>query len=143
MDRVFLDTNIFLRIFGEGSIQQTEESAVLLKQIQIGNVQAYTSTLVLAELGWTLKSYYKTEKEVIIEALQIHAIENLKIIDNYDHALALQLYSQYNIKLIDCFIASIPDIFKANITLISFDTDFDKIPSVKRREPADISSGLV
>jgi predicted nucleic acid-binding protein len=54
-----------------------------------------------------------------------------------DVSLAIEFYKNYNIKFIDALIASNPKIFKKEITIISYDKDFDKI-NVLRKEPKEI-----
>ena len=78
----FLDSNIFLRFFADEKNSKVQvECSELIKNIRKGKIKAYTSHLVLAEIVWTLDSYYETEKGKIIKVLDtIESLNGLKII---------------------------------------------------------------
>jgi predicted nucleic-acid-binding protein len=134
----FIDTNIFLRMIVKDDKQSAKDCAFLFNQIKKGEIKATISTLVLAEIQWTLKSFYGLEKQQITTILKsISEMKHLKTGDKYDIALALELYEKHNIKFIDALIASCPDILNKKTTIISFDKDFDKL-KVLRKEPGDL-----
>jgi predicted nucleic-acid-binding protein len=95
-----------------------------------------SSSLVLAEFAWTLKSYYQLNKEEIVEALQaVQGIRNLKFIDHQNVLLGNELYSMHPVKYIDALIASVPTLQDGSMAIISYDKDFDRL-RVKRLEPS-------
>jgi len=55
--------------------------------------------------------------------------------------LAIEIYEKFPVKFIDALIVSNPKIFKKEITIISYDKDFDKL-NVKRKEPKDVLKGI-
>ena len=60
-----------------------------LKDVKAGKIKAFTSTLVLAELQWTLKSFYKFTKEETLTSLYgITSLKNLKILNDPNQLLA-------------------------------------------------------
>ena len=137
--KYFLDTNIFLRIIIKEDENSFLECTNLIKLIESGKVIAKTSSIVLSEVVWTMRSYYKLSKEDVLEAVQsILTLRNLKMIDSYEIEIALELYRNNNVKFIDTLIASIPDIKNNKLLIISYDKDFDKLP-VKRINPDDAS----
>jgi hypothetical protein len=61
--------------------------------------------LVIAELIWTLRCYYRVPKEEVIEKVSIIiSTPNLHVVDRTIIADALVLYSQKNIDFIDACI---------------------------------------
>lgn len=135
----FIDTNIFLRAFHKENEKSFLECVTFLKAVKENQFEAQTATIVLTEVVWTLNSFYKISKGKIIEGLQsIVNMNGLKIIDTYNHSFALQLFERYSVKYIDALIASISPIIDKEMTVVTYDRDFDKL-KVLRQEPSGIS----
>lgn len=133
--KYFLDTNIFLRAIVNDHKAQFEECKKVLHEVHDGALTVVTSPIVLAEIQWTLKSFYKLEKTQIILAIEsILAFKHLKIIEKPSTSRALDLYKNFSVKFVDCLIASIPDIQSGKMRVVSYDKDFDVL-GVKRVEP--------
>jgi len=134
----FIDTNIFLRVLLKDNEGFFKECSKVLNLIRNDEIQAFTSTLVLSEMEWVLRGFYKFEKQKVIEGLEgIIKLKNLKVIDKFNFQLALDIFRKNNVKFIDTLLASNLKIFKKEVTIISYDKDFDKI-GVKRIEPASL-----
>lgn len=133
--RYFIDTNIFIRVLHKEKEKLFSESISLLKSIKENQIEAFTGTVVLTEVAWTLSSFYNIGKSKITEGLEgIINLNGLKIIDNYNHPIALRLFGRYSIKYIDALIASNDEIVNKKACVISYDRDFDKL-GVLRKEP--------
>jgi len=136
----FIDSNIFLRTLINENTQQHQSCVKLLRLIKNNKIKAITGTIVIAEIVWTLNSYYKLDKEDITTAVQsIINLRGLTIIDNYDHFLTLNLYKSHSVKYIDALIASIPAVQTQKITIVTYDNDFNKLV-VKRLKPDQVQS---
>lgn len=62
-------------------------------------------------------------------------LRNLTLIESADTKEALRLFGTTNIKLSDCFIATqVPK----SITLVTYDSDFSKIPSLNAVTPEKV-----
>lgn len=134
----FIDANIFLRFFAPSKEKFAEESEKVLQAVKDGDIKAYTSSLVLSEVVWTLKSYYDADKTKVIKVAEaINSMKGLKFTEDFDRILALDLYSNNKIKFIDSLIASIDDVQEEDTKVLSYDKDFDKI-GVERVEPKDL-----
>lgn len=139
MKKYFLDSNIFLRVFVGDSPQMLEECLILFENIKKGKVNAATSSVVLSEIVWTLKSFYKFSKTRVIGAIKsIMNIPRLEIVDDYMMLAALEIYENNSVKFIDSLIASIYEIYSKEWVVISYDKDFDKL-GVVRKEPSQIN----
>jgi len=137
-NRYFIDTNVFLRAIVKDDTKIARNCECLFKKIKQGEIKASTSSLILAEIQWTLKSFYKVEKKDSIMILDgIVRLKNLRIENKENSLKAIELYKKYNIKFIDTLIASQADVLNKKLTIISFDKDFDKI-KVLRKEPKDL-----
>lgn len=134
----FIDTNIFLRVLVKENEEVFKDCQKFLDLIRQNKIKAFTSTIILSEIDWVLESFYKFPKEKVIEGLSsISKLKNLKITDNFDSNLAIEIYEKSPVKFIDALIASNPAIFNKEVAVVSYDRDFDKI-GVKRIEPSKI-----
>lgn len=134
----FIDTNVFLRVLIKEDPQSFNAGVDLLKKIKDGGLKAATSSLVLAEIGWTLTSFYKFEKEKVVRAIKsIISLHGLVIIDGTDWLYALDLYASKKVKLIDCLIASKKEIREKKWLVVTYDKDFQKL-GIRNATPAEI-----
>lgn len=136
MNRIFIDTSIFIRFLTQDIPEKYSECEMLFKLVQDGEIKSYISNLVLFEIVFVLGRQYKFPKKRILQILsQILKIRNITVIEKTDTIEALKLYDQYNIKYGDCVITTqIPK----GVTIVTYDTDFSKIPSLKSATPAQI-----
>lgn len=140
MNRYFIDANIFLRVLVKIKVDKKtfDECILFLNAVKTNKVQAVTSSVILAEVAWTLRSFYALSRTQIAEALDsIINFRGLQISDNYNHKKAISIYKQKNIKYIDALISSIEEVDKKEWVIVSYDRDFDKL-RVIRKEPGEI-----
>jgi predicted nucleic acid-binding protein len=64
-ERIFADTNLFLRYLTNDVPTQADAFEKLLIDASQGKIQLVTSPLVIAEIVWTLKSYYRLTKSEV------------------------------------------------------------------------------
>lgn len=107
---LFVDTNVFLRFLTRDDPGKAADVRALFQAAIDGRLRLITSVLVIAEIIWTLESFYQLEKrdvaekvEVILDtpnlvcpeadllrgALDIYAAKNVDFIDAY-HAVYLK-----------------------------------------------------
>jgi len=138
MIRYFIDTNVFIDIAIKRDEKRFRECSRLFKKIKSNKIKAATGNVVLAELVWTLKSFYGAEKDEIARRIKgIIQLRGIKFVDDYDPMRAINLYQDKSIKFVDALIASIKPIQEKKWTVVSFDKDFDRI-GVNRKEPGQI-----
>lgn len=136
MKKVFLDTNVWLRLFVKQDPAQFKSSFDLISKIEKGQFKAYTSTIVFLEIHYVAQKLYKIPKEqILIWFDSIKEIRNLTIIEKTKFNLALEYFQKYSVKLADCLIVSqLPP----KTVLVTFDKDFKKIKEIKSLEPSQI-----
>ncbi|MEK7524747.1 MAG: PIN domain-containing protein [Patescibacteria group bacterium] len=136
--KYFIDTNVFLRVLIKEDPESFNSGLKLLEKVKKGNIKAVTSSLVLAEISWTLGSFYKFKKNDIVRSIKsIISLHGLTIVDEIDWLYALDLYSAKKTKLIDCLIASKKEIREKKWPVVTYDQDFKKL-SVHSITPAEI-----
>lgn len=135
MKTKFIDTNIFLRYLTKDNPPMYNRCREIFKNAVEGKVSLTTSCMVIAELIWTLSSYYKVPKEDIVEKVSIIiSTENLHIPDKDIITDAIALYSRKNIDYIDAYNAVFVKYHGIN-EIYSYDKDFDVLEDIKRQEP--------
>jgi predicted nucleic acid-binding protein len=135
MKPIFIDTNILLRYLTADDPEKFERCKELFKQALEKKIILLTSDMVIAELIWTLNSFYKVPKDEIIEKVTIIInTPNLKVPNKKLLSEVLVLFSQENIDYIDAYNAVF---MKKNgcAQIFSYDKDFDRIENIKRIEP--------
>lgn len=133
--KIFLDTNIWLRLFLRSDPKQYSEALKLITIIEEGSFGVYTSTIVMLEVHHVALKIYKIPGEDILKWFDaIRKIRNITLIEKTNFDLALSFYQKNNIKLADCVIASqLPE----NSVLISFDNELSKIKEITVKKPLD------
>lgn len=135
MEPKFADTNIFLRYLTRDDPVKYGRCRDIFKKAIEGKILLATSGMVIAELIWTLLSYYKVPKSEIVEKISIIInMENLYIPDEKIITDALVLYSRKNIDYIDAYNTVLMKNHRIN-EIYSYDKDFDVVEGIKRKEP--------
>jgi len=124
----FIDANFVLRyLLGDPQAEKVR------KVLESGE-PLYMPEIVFAEVVWTLTSYYKWKKGIITDVLsKFLVLGNIKT-DKKLLIQALEIYRSANIDYIDAFIAAFM-FKKGNKEIYTFDKHFDKIKGIKRIEP--------
>jgi predicted nucleic acid-binding protein len=135
MEKKFVDTNIFLRYLTKDDPSKYERCRELFKKAIEAKITLATSGMIIAELIWTLLSYYKVPKAEVVDKISIIvATDNLFIPDKEIISDALVLYGMKNIDYIDAYNAVLMRSHGLN-AIYSYDEDFDTIEGMKREEP--------
>jgi predicted nucleic-acid-binding protein len=103
----FADTNLFLRFLTDDIPEQADQVESLLLRAGKGEIHLVTTSLVIAEIVWTLESYYRLPKtDVQDKVLAILNTPGLEV-DGADLLLqAAVWYAEKNVDFIDAFNAA-------------------------------------
>ena len=85
---VFADTNLFLRYLTNDLPTQADAVEQLLREAAAGQVALVTNALVMAEIVWTLDSFYRQPRPDIRD--KVLAILNTPGLEVIDSDLVLQ-----------------------------------------------------
>ena len=135
MKEIFVDTNIFLRYLTRDDLSRFEKCREIFRKATRGEIVLITSAMVVAELMWTLLSYYKVPKIDVIEKVSIIVgTESLHIPEKDMIADALVLYGRKNMDYIDAYNAVF--MMQQGLSEIySYDEAFDGVEGIQRKEP--------
>ena len=106
MNRLWVDATVILRFLTKDPPEMAERSARLMAKAEMGEVSLYISPLVLAEVIWVLKSFYRYSMtaiaHVIISLVSAPGIE----VDNRELIIrAVELARDRNVDFVDAYLA--------------------------------------
>ena len=108
MKKVFIDTNLFIRYLVNDNLEMAEQVEQLFDKAASGDLRLVTGPPVFFELAWTLKSFYKKDREYIYECLKsILGIEGLETLDVDILEPALEIFNHAAIDFADAYIAAL------------------------------------
>ena len=82
MNKIFIDSNIFLRFFTKNDRGQHEQAVALFQKADKGEIEIVTGPPVLFEIARTLRSAYDQSKERVLDVLSaIAALKGLQLTD--------------------------------------------------------------
>lgn len=131
---VFLDTNILLRHLLQDHPTYSKKATDILANIEQGKVKVYTSDIVIFETIFTLQRAYKIPRENIAASLlPLIELTGIKLLGKRLYKKAFDFYLSTPLGFADCYHVALMEKLKI-IEIFSFDRDFDKIKSIKRKE---------
>ena len=106
-DSIFVDANLFLRYLTDDVPAQADAVEDLLRKAEQGKSRLVTNSMVIAEIVWTLESYYKLEQDDIQnKVLAILNTPGLEVSDNNLVLKAIIWYAEKNVDFIDAYNAA-------------------------------------
>lgn len=133
----FIDTNLILRYLTRDHPQHSVQAARAFLQIALGQLIVTTSESVISEVVYVLSSkklYSLPRSAVQAHLTAIIRLKGLKLPYKKSYLRALDLYASKNVPFVDALIVAHMERTRIS-TVLSFDHDFDRIPTVVRREP--------
>lgn len=131
----FVDANVIIRFLTHDEPHQSPRCDALFERVSKERETVVVSEIVVADVVWTLYSYYKLSKEQIREYVSmlllqpsVHLPDKVRILE------ALSLFANENIDFSDALMATH---MKARglEEVYSYDRDFDRIEGIERIEP--------
>ncbi len=131
----FLDTNIFLRHLRDDHAEHSPRATACFGKIEEGELRVRTADTVVFEVVFTLQRYYKVPKAKIREVvLPLIELPGILLPGKNRLRKAFDLYVDLNISFADAYHAVLMGSLKLD-EIITFDTEFDRVKGILRREP--------
>lgn len=106
-ERIFVDTNLFLRFLTNDVPAQADAVEELLRQAGQEKVTLVTNGIVIAEIVWTLESYYGLDRDDIQnKVLAILGTPGLEVIESNLILKSIIWYAEKNVDFIDAYNAA-------------------------------------
>jgi len=133
VEKIFLETSVFIRYFTADDKKKFKDCVRLLEIIEKGKARPYTSNIVIFEVLFVLARIYKFSKKEVLEGIQkILDLRNLTLVEKTNTRKALETFQKLNIKFPDCLIATqVP----RNSKIATYDEDFAKIKTLSVTDP--------
>lgn len=106
-ERVFVDTNLFLRYLTNDVPEQADAVERLLARAAAGDIALVTNAMTIAEIVWVLESFYEQPRDTVRE--HVLAIVNTPGLTVNNEALMLQAivwYAAEGVDFIDAYNAA-------------------------------------
>lgn len=129
MKRLRVDANILLRFLTGEPESLAQRAARLIRRAEAGEILLVLSPLVVAEMVWVLKSFYRRSMGEIAEVLiPLFATDGLEVKDREILVGALELARDKNVDFVDAILAL--ESVRDQETVCTFDeTDFRRLPA--------------
>lgn len=129
MTRLWLDANVLLRFLTGDPEDLAARSQRLMARAEAGEVTLYLSELVLAEVIWVLKSFYRHSMAEIAEVISaLVSAPGIRVDDRENTVRAVELARDKNVDYIDAALAL--GAAARGETVCTFDeTDFKRLPA--------------
>ena len=125
MVKIIIDTNAILRFLLNDISSQHTETLELVKKAQKKKLKIIIPEIVVFETYFTLKSYYKFEKEKLLKILEsLLSADYLIVEDKQIFMEAVRIFRNSNLDFVDCFMVSNSKFMGLN--LFTFDKDLKK-----------------
>ncbi len=136
MNGLFLDTNILLRHLLNDHTTQSPACFRLVQSLERGEKTAWTTHLVVAEVVWVLShAPYDVPRETIGELLlPIISLPGLRLPGKRMFQRVFDLYASQPIDYVDAYHVALVE-QHGQVGVWSYDTHFDRIAGIERREP--------
>lgn len=106
MTSVFVDANVFLRLFAGDDPVHEEKASKLFTRAREGKVRLVSGPPVLFEVAWTLGFRYRQPEETVLKIIAgILATPGLDLLDHDRASAALKLARDSTMSFADAYIA--------------------------------------
>lgn len=123
---VLIDANVVIRFLLNDHTRFSPLAKSIFLKAQHGKTRIYLDEVVIAEVIWTLSSFYKIKKVDLVDRMEKLISQDWII--NPKKTLIIETFSLYksrNLDYIDCWVFAMSKSLKASLE--TFDTDLKKL----------------
>ena len=129
-----LDTNVLIRFFTGDKNKKYRNLYSFFESLESGEMRVEMKLIVLFQVIYVLKSFYKVPKKEIVSGLtDLLKYKGITIKQKKIVQRALNLWCEKNVEIVDCYLVACLE-KDAQSIIYSYDRDFDKF-KVNRKEP--------
>jgi predicted nucleic acid-binding protein len=130
----FLDANVFLRHLRQDDPVQSARASAILSRIEQNGLRVRISDTVIFETVFTLQRSYQQPRDRIAEALlPLIELPGIVLPGKRHYRKVFVLYRTTRLGFADCYHVVLMQRLGLS-DILSFDTDFDRVPGITRRE---------
>lgn len=132
---ILLDTNVFLRFAIPDDPARAHRCDKLLRAVAEGRQPATVTPMAIAEVAWVMLGSYRLHKSAVVNVLRyILNTQGLEVIERDVLMRTLELFETHPMDFIDAYHAAFMQ-SRGIETIYSYDSDFDQVSGITRREP--------
>ena len=129
-----LDTNVLIRFLTGDKNKKYRNLFSFFESLESGAMRVELKLIVLFQVIYVLKSFYKVPKNEIASGLtELLRYKGITIKEKKIVRRALELWRKKNVEIVDCYLLACLE-KDAQSIIYSYDRDFDKF-KVNRKEP--------
>jgi predicted nucleic-acid-binding protein len=129
-----IDTNVFLRFLTTDKEKMPKSLLTFFSKLENGETKVFCLDLVFFQVIFVLKSFYKVEKEEIInKMLNLLSFDGLHMKDKRVIERTLEMWRNHPGDIIDCYIAANME-KSGEKEIVSYDKKIEKL-GLQRIEP--------
>lgn len=133
-----LDTNIFVRVLTGDPPKQARDCHALIRRIEQGELVAWTTALVIAEVVYVLSSkrLYNIDRTQIRDyLLPLIELPGIRLVDKRLYRRVFEVYTTTPIDYDDAYHVALME--QRGLTdVMSYDRHFDRVEGIERLEPS-------
>lgn len=104
--RAYVDANVLLRVLTGDPPEMLRAVQIMMRRVEAGEVVLVVHPLVVAELVWVLRSFYRRTPADIADALlTLSVTDGIEVVDKEGVERAIRLYARKNVDFIDAYLA--------------------------------------
>ena len=128
MKRLWVDTNVVVRFLTGDPPEMAQRSAKLMAKAESGEVVLVLSSIVVAEVIWVLKSFYRYPfKDIARVVIPLISADGVETEDRELMVQAIELAREKNVDFIDAVLAL--KAVRHQESVCSFDDHFKRLPA--------------
>ena len=132
VEEVLLDTNVILRYALADDPLHQQQARRLFEQAGEGKLRLLVPSLVIAQVVWTLESFYRASREYITGLLQaLFATPGVMAIEPRVTSRCIEIYRAHNIEIVDAYLVALAEETKTSVLATFNKKDFRRFPRLK------------
>ena len=131
----FLDTNVFLRHLLNDHPRHSRLSTAFLHRIESGEVQAHINDIVVFETVYVLEGHRQSKQAISDLVLPLIELPGVMLAGKHRWRTVFERYVSANLPIADAYHTVVMEQLGTR-EIVSFDKDFDRVPGIRRVEPA-------
>lgn len=141
MSDPFVDTDVLIRLLAKDDLRKQAEAAALFESVEAGKLTLAAPDTVIADAVYVLSSprlYNQSRADVAAMLSPLVRLPGFKVENRAAVLRALALYASTKLDFGDALLVAAMEQSGSSV-LYSYDTDFDRIPTITRRSPGAAS----
>ena len=129
-----LDTNVLVRFLTCDKSKRYRSLYIFFESLEYGKMQVELKLIVLFQVCFVLKSFYKIPKtDIVTGIMNLFEYKGIIIKDKKNIRRMIEIWRDNTLNIVDCYLIACLEGDTQNL-LYSYDHDFDKF-EINRKEP--------